>query len=80
MFLTRRPTPRLLPLMLALGCVLHVCAGAEPRGSAHGSAVFYATYQSAKLHDASLAKADQAQAAVLLANLAMGKPAPTRKW
>ena len=67
MFLTRRPTPRLLPLMLALGTAFCASAQAQSLVDLYTAAQSYdATYQSAKLQfDASLAKADQAQAAIL---------------
>lgn len=71
----RRSRLRLLPLMLALGSAWMVPAQAQNLVDLYAAAQsFDATYLSAKLQfDASLAKAGQAQAAVLpVANLSMG--------
>ncbi|MBP9148466.1 MAG: TolC family outer membrane protein [Rhodoferax sp.] len=68
-------TFRLHPLILAIACVLTGPAVAQNLSDLYESARgFDASYQSARLqYDANLAKADQAQAAVLpSANLAMG--------
>lgn len=75
MSLNRRSHPRLLPLMLALGSALMVPVQAQSLVDLYAAAQSYdASYLSAKLQfDASLAKASQAQAAVLpVANLNMG--------